>query len=254
VSRLEAALRLVLIAGLLAVIAASPAVWVTAPVALVAIAATAELAVRPYGADPASRLLLACGALVTVLILAGLALNLLPWGLTRLTWAAAWLVISVAVLVWRRNSATDLAWLNRLKSLGRPGGPGLAMGLWITAAAVIVAAAVVVAQAGVRNWDRKPVLAFSVVSRDTQAVVVQIQATSVTDRYQIVATSQGRPQGHYASPYFTVAAGGTGTQIRKRVPLSRAGTWIIDLQSGGQTVRKLQLIVGSTNSGGGKQS
>jgi hypothetical protein len=245
VSRLEVTLRLVLIAGLPAVIAASPAVWVTAPVALVAIAATAELAVRPYGADPASRLLLACGALVTVLILAGLALNLLPWGLTRLTWAAAWLVISVAVLVWRRHSATDLTWLTRLKSvgrlksLGRPGGPGLAMGLWITAAAVILAAAAVVAQAGVRNWDRKPVLAFSVVSRDTQAVVVQIQATSVTDRYQIVATGPG----HYTTPYFTVAAGGTGTQIRKRVPLSRAGTWIIDLQSGGQTVRKLQLIV-----------
>jgi hypothetical protein len=239
VPRLEVTLRLVLIAGLLAVIAASPAVWVTAPVALVAIAATAELAVRPYGADPASRLLLACGALVTVLILAGLALNVAPWGLTRLTWGAAWLVISVAVLVWRRHSGTDLAWLSRLRPTGRPGGPGLAMGLWITAAAVILVAAVVLAQAGVRNWDRRPVLAFSVVSRDTRAVVVQVQATSVTDRYQIVATGPG----HYTTPYFTVAAGGTGTQVRKRVPLSRAGTWIIDLQSGGQTVRKLQLIV-----------
>jgi hypothetical protein len=235
-------LRLVLIAALPAVLAVSPAVWVTAPVALVAIAATAELAVRPYASDPASRLLLACGALMTVLILAGLVLNLLPWGLTRLTWGAAWLVISVTVLVWRRHSATDLSGLGRLRPAawsGRPG-PGLAMGVWITAAAVIGVGAVVLAQSGVRNWDRKPVLAFSVVSRDPQAVVVQIQATSVTDRYQILATGPG----HYATPYFRVAAGGTGTQIRKRVPLSRAGTWTIDLQSGGQTVRELQLIVG----------
>lgn len=239
-SRLEVTLRLALIAGLLAVIAASPTVWLTAPVALVAIAATAELAVRPYAAGPDGRLLLACGALVTVLILAGLVLNLLPWGLTRLTWGAAWLVISVAVLVWRRHSATGLAGLGRLRPAAWSRGPGLAMGLWITAAAVILAGAVVLAQSGVRNWDRKPVLAFSVVSRDTQAVVVQVQATSVTDRYQIVATGPG----HYTTPYFTVTAGGTGTQIRKRVPLGRAGTWIIDLQSGGQTVRKLQLIVG----------
>jgi hypothetical protein len=238
----EVTLRLALIAGLLAAITASPTVWVTAPVALAAIAVTAELAVRPYAGDPADRLLLACGAVVTVLILVGLVLNLLPWGLTRLTWGAAWLVISVAVLVWRRDAATDVG------GLGRPGGPrsgaSLGMGLWMAAAAVIVVAAVVLALAGVRNWDRKPVLAFSVVSRSTQAVEVQIQATSVTDQYQIVATGPGQPPGHYASPFFTVAAGGTGTQVRKRVPLSRSGNWIIDLQSAGHTVRKLQLVVG----------
>ena len=235
----EVTLRLALIAGLLAAITASPTVWVTAPVALAAIAATAELAVRPYAADPADRLLLACGAVVTVLILTGLVLNLLPWGLTRLTWGAAWLVISVAVLVWHRGMATALGGVAGL--IWRP---GLGTGLWMAAAAVIVVAAVVLALAGVRNWDRKPVLAFSVVSRSAQAVEVQIQATSVTDRYQIVATGPGQPPGHYASPYFTVAAGGTGTQVRKQVPLSRTGNWIIDLQSAGRTVRKLQLVVG----------
>ena len=242
----EVIARLALIAGLLAVIAVSPVVWVAAPVALVAIAVTAELAVRPYAGDPAGRLLLACGAVVTVLILAGLALNLLPWGLTRLTWAVTWLVISVAVLVWRRHSATGLGWL---RHLGRDGGPGLSLGLWMSAAAAILVGAVLLAQAGVHNWDRKPVLAFSVVSRTAQAVVVQIQATSVTERYQIVATEQGRSSGHYTSPFFTVFAGGTGNQLRQQVPLSRTGQWIIDLQSGGKTVRKLQVVMGAAAGG-----
>ena len=242
----EVIVRLALIAALPAVIAVSPVVWVTAPVALVAIAATAELAVRPQADDPASRLLLACGAVVTVLILAGLALNLLPWGLTRLTWAVAWLVVSLAVLVWRRGAATDLSWRH---GLDRARGPGLALGLWMTTAAVILVGAVLLAQAGVRNWDRKPVLAFSVVSRTTQSVVVQIQATSITDRYRIVATEQKKPAGHYTSQFFTVAAGGTGVQLDKQVPLSGSGQWSIDLQSGGTTVRKLLVVMGATAGG-----
>jgi hypothetical protein len=245
----EVIVRLALIAALPAVVVVSPVGWVAAPVALVAIAATAELAVRPQADDPASRLLLACGAVVTVLILAGLALNLLPWGLTRLTWAVAWVVISLAVLVWRRGSATDLSWL---RGLGRPRGPGLSLGLWMTAAAVILAGAVLLAQAGVRNWDRKPVLAFSVVSRTAQSVVVQIQATSITNRYRIVATRQQNQPGHYTSKPFTVAAGGTGVQLNEQVPLSGSGQWSIDLQSGGTTVRKLLVVMGAT--AGGQQS
>jgi hypothetical protein len=237
----EVITRLALTAAVLAVIAVSPVVWVAAPVALVAIAATAELAVRPYADDPAGRLLLACGAVVTGLILAGLALNLLPEGLTRLTWALAWLVISVAVLIWRRHSATDLSWL---RNLGWSRGRGLALSLWMAAAVVILAGAVVLAQAGVRNWDRKPDLAFSVVSRTPRAVVVQIQATSTTRRYQIVATRQGQAAGHYTSPFFTVAAGGSGVQLDQQVPLGASGQWIIDLQAGGTTVRKLQVVMG----------
>ncbi|HEY2237906.1 MAG TPA: hypothetical protein VGI21_03900 [Streptosporangiaceae bacterium] len=236
----EVITRLALTAAVLAVIAVSPVVWVAAPVALVAIAATAELAVRPYADDPAGRLLLACGAVVTGLILAGLALNLLPEGLTRLTWALAWLAISVAVLIWRRHSATDLSWLRNLGRSGR----ALALGAWMVAAVVILAGAVVLAQAGVRNWDRRPDLAFSVVSRTPRAVVVQIQATSTTRRYQIVATRQGQAAGHYTSPFFTVAAGGSGIQLDKQVPLGASGQWIIDLQADGTTVRKLQVVMG----------
>ena len=41
-----------------------------------------------------------------------------------------------------------------------------------------------------------------------------------------------------------VRAGGSGIQVRKRVPLNGDGTWNIDLQSGGKTVRKVQLVVG----------
>jgi uncharacterized membrane protein len=96
-------LRLALIVGLPVAIAYNAATWIAAPVGLMAIAATVELAVRPYAANVIDRLLLACGAVVTTLILVGLGLNLTSWGLTRGTWTVAWTILSIGVLAWRRG-------------------------------------------------------------------------------------------------------------------------------------------------------
>ncbi len=235
-SRLEVTLRVVLLAGLLAVIAASPTVWLTAPVALVAIAATIELAVRPYAADAAAAAAgLRSGGDRTHPGRPGAEPAAVGADPGHLGGGLAGDQRGRADLA--ADSATDLSWLARP---GRAGG----LGLWMAAAAVILAGAVLLALAGVRNWDRKPVLAFSVLSRTAQAAVVQVQATSMTNRYQIVATRPGQAAGQYASPYFMVRAGGSGIQVRKRVPLNGDGTWNIDLQAGGKTVRKVQLVVG----------
>lgn len=202
----EVAARLALIAGLAAAITLGVTVWITAPLGLLAIAAVAELAVRPYAASPADRLLLGCGAVVTVLILAGLALNLTPWGLTRATWTGTWLLVSAGVLVWRRDLRTHVRW---------PGAWLKSSGIWVISASLILVLAVVVALAGVRRWDQRPTLAFSVVSQTTNAVVVEIDATSTAGEYEILASSDTPPR-RYASASVDLDAGGGGRRLRDR--------------------------------------
>ena len=237
---LEAAARLALIAGLAAAITLGSTVWVTAPLGLLAIAAMAELAVRPYAASPADRFLLGCGAVVTVLILAGLALNLTPWGLTRATWTGTWLLVSVGVLVWRRDLHTHIRW---------PGAWMKSSGIWAILASVILVFAVVVALAGVRRWDQRPALAFSVVSQTSSAVVVEIDATSTTGEYEILARSDTYP-GRYASASVDLDAGGGGLRLRERLPVSTSGAWTIDLRSVARkvTVRLVKVNVTSPHS------
>lgn len=232
---LEVVARLALIAGLAAAITLGVTVWITAPLGLLGIAAVAELAVRPYAASPADRLLLCCGAVVTVLILAGLGLNLTPWGLTRATWTGTWLLVSAGVLVWRRDLHTHLRW---------PGAWMKSSGVWVIPASVILVFAVIVALAGVRRWDQRPALAFSVVSQTTNAVVVEIDATSTAGEYEILARSDTH-RGGYASASVDLNAGGGGQRLRERLPVSTSGAWTIDLRSVARkaTVRWIKVNV-----------
>lgn len=235
--KLEAALRIILIASLFGAVMYGVTVWIIAPLGLIAIAATAELAVRPYATNAADRLLLACGSIVTTLILVGLALNLTPWGLTRTTWNAAWLIVSISVLTWRRGIATNIT------NIKRPWAGMRSLSAWIATASLILIAAVILALAGVRIWDRQPVLALSVVSRNIDSVVVEIEATSITGEYRIMATSRAPKALQYSSGLLTIKAGSTGERVRTRVPLNVAGTWTIDLESayGDAIIRWLKI-------------
>jgi hypothetical protein len=228
----EITLRLTLTASLIAAFVYGVSGWLTAPLGLIAIGATAELAIRPYATNAADRLLLACGAVVTVLILAGLALNLTPWGLTRITWAAAWLIVSFGVLVWRRRLSTRIGAPTWIKPLG----------IWMALAGLILAVAVALALSGVRHSNQQPTLAFSVISRNTGAVVVQIQTTSTSGHYRIMATSSAEQAAQYSSAVLNISAGSTGAQMRERVPLNVPGNWTISLVSAnGSIVRSLKL-------------
>jgi hypothetical protein len=224
----------VLIAGLFGAIAVSAPAWATAVLGFAAIAATAELAIRPYGTNLIDKLLMGTGAVVTAFIIAGLAITLTPWGLTRITADVAWLVLSVAVLVWRRQLGTRIT---------LPAGQFRSLGIWAALAGVILAGSVVLAATGVRHWDQKPVLAFALVSKQPNSVIVEIEATSVTGRYQIVATSTVNGAQPYSSPPLTVRAGGDGERLRERVPINIAGAWRIRLQSAADSSVVRYLIV-----------
>jgi hypothetical protein len=233
----EVALRLALIGGLLGAIAYGTAVWVTAPLGLIVIAATAELAVRPYATNAVDKLLLGCGAVVTTLILVGLGLNLTPWGLTQASWSVAFAILSIGVLAWRRGLGSHVK---------RPAIKMRSLSVWLVSASLILAVAVVLAVTGVRHSDQQPVLAFALVSKSTNAVVVEIEATSIKGKYHIVAASKVPGARQYASALLAISAQRTAERVQERVPINIAGTWTIDLQSAGDgtVVRRLRVDVG----------
>lgn len=230
----EVTLRLALIYGLLAAIAYGVNVWIAAPLGLLAIAATAELAIRPYAADLVDRLLLGCGAVVTTLILTGLALNLTPWGLTRITSAVTWTILSIGVLAWRKGLGTGM---------GRSAGGIRSFGPWVFSASMILVAAAVLSLAGVRQWDRQPVLAFALASTGPNAVVVEIDSTAVDQKFRIVATSKAPGARQYLGPTLIVKSGSDAARVFERVPVNIAGVWTIELRSANNDATARRLIV-----------
>jgi hypothetical protein len=231
----EIVLRAALIIGAVeAVLDGGVTVWFTGLLGLVAIAATAELAMRPYADNPADRLLLACGALVTALILIGLCLNLTPWGLTRVTWTFAWAIVSAGVLIWRRGLGLHIA---------RPRSSMGVSGIWGVAAAAVLVASIVLAMIGVRQWNQKPLLAFSLVGRSEHSALVEIQATSTKGRYDIVAASSAPGAHRYLSKAFAINVGGGEERVHELVPLNVAGRWTIILESANDSGSLRELII-----------
>ena len=216
--------------------------WISTPLVLAGIAVTGELALRPYARNGMERALLVCGATIAALILIGLCLNLTPWGLTRGTWAVSWLVVSTAVLIWRRASSTPIE-AGRIRSYCAR---NWLTGLYGLAAVAIFVIAGIIAMSGVRIWSQKPMLAFSLVSKSSSTVVVKIDAISTNATYRIVAESRGRKARRSSSPPILVSAGGEGKSLNESVPVNAPGRWIIDLNAvnGSTGVRELIVNVG----------
>jgi hypothetical protein len=209
-------------------------IWITAPLSAMAIVATTELAIRPYASNVFDRLLLICGTVVTALILVGLLLNLTPRGLTRESWALVLLVISMFVLARRCELGTRFR---------RPPISTNGVGLSIAISIVIVAGALLLSLAGVHQWDREPLMSFSLVSANSNSIVVEIHAVSFEGQYRIVATSQAAGARRYTSKAFYIDAGGNGETIRERVPSGTAGRWTIDLNATRLSSVARELIV-----------
>jgi hypothetical protein len=235
----EIALRLTLSVGLAVAIAYHVAVWLTTPLGFLAIAATAELAVRPYAKNSIDRLLLSCGAVVTALILIGLVLNLTPWGLTSMTWAVAWAILSIGVLGWRRRLGTNIR---------RPEATLISLSPWFLSASLIFVVAGILALAGVRQWNRQPVLALSLVSTSSNAIIIEIDSTSINKKYRIVATSKVAGARRYSSAPFTVKSTGNGAHILEHVPINVAGAWRVGLEQANSSTTVRLLIVNVSQS------
>lgn len=242
-SRLEVLVRATLNVCIAAAIVWGLSAWLAGPLFLIGVALTAELALRPQVRSGPEKILLICGSAITAFILIGLVLNLTPSGLTRTTWAVAWVVVSGAVLIWRRTSSTSIS-IDRIRSqVNRH----WVIGLYGLGALVIFVVAGIVAMAGVRHSNQKPLLEFSLVSESSSSVVVQIHAISTNASYQIAADSGSFGARRYSSPPIAVNAGAQGQTLNESVPVNVAGRWSISLSgvSGSTDSRELIVDVGS---------
>jgi hypothetical protein len=82
----------------------------------------------------------------------------------------------------------------------------------------------------------KPTLAFSVVSKDHQSVVVEIEANSIKGAYQIVASSVIPKAHQYSSKILHIDADASGERVRERIPVNISGAWTINLKSSNNSV------------------
>lgn len=231
---LEVVARLALIGGSASInLAGYVSIWISVGLGLVAMIATAELAVRPYGARIFDRLLLIAGSLITVFILLGLVLNVTPWGMTRGTWNVAWAIVGIGVLIWRRGTHTHFI---------LPYGPISVLSLSIVAAAAIIIGAGFLAVDGVSKSESEPVLSLSLVSSSSTRMTIEVDARSVSGSYLIMAFPQVNKTSSYKSKPFSVSAGIGGETVQRQVPVKVKGTWIVELVAdGGKAIR--QLIV-----------
>ena len=241
-SRLEIFLRTALNVVTFAVIVAGLNKWIAAAFFLIGVAATTELAVRPHAQGWVEKLLLGCGAIVTTFILIGLCLNFTPWGLTRATWGVAWLIASIAVLIWRRDFGTVIQ-SNDVRSYVAH---HWLLGLYGVAAMAVLVVAVGIALAGTRIWSQKAVLSFSLVSKTTNSVIVRVDATSTTGTYRVAAQSNSPHAHRYLSTPISVSADAQGQALDETVPTNVPGRWTIYLTdgTGSSDLRELIIDVG----------
>lgn len=234
----EITLRVALIIGSALAVIQHVSAWVSAPLGLIAIGATIELAIRPYAGSMVDRVLIGCGLAVVALILLGVGLNFTPSGLTRVTWTLSWVGLGLAVLIWRRGLEASAS-LSRIR-LRRSY-------LWAVPVVAVLVAAGLVAQAGVQA-AKEPVLALSMVSKSAHTVTVQIDATSVDGAYQLKAESTTPGAQGYTSRKFEIHAGQSGAHIVKEVPTNISARWTITLASvTGTQARELIVDVGSAS-------
>ena len=207
--------------------------WASGAISLFAIGVTIELAIRPYANYLVRRALLGSGALVTIFITAGLLLNVTPWGLTRVSWNFAWLIFSVCVLWRRRKLRSD--WKRPIIRVNF-------FGVSIVLTAFILVGALILALAGVRNSDEQSRLSFSTVTVDAHSVVVEINATSVSGNYEILAATATGVQ-RYSSGPFRIQAGSKGMVMKKSIPVKFAGRLVVSLEATANKYVLRQLIV-----------
>lgn len=167
-NRLEFAARLVLIyaAGILGAVGAKGDI--AAPFAIASIFLTAELATRTFGRDGTDRIVRIFGSVIVSLVLGGVVLNFFDEGLTRQTWSAFWVVLSLLVLWWKRREVTSFAWMHKKAS---------AQTAWFAGAAVIVIGAAVLATNGANKNLERP-LQMWVQGKSTGSITVAVSSGS----------------------------------------------------------------------------
>jgi hypothetical protein len=213
-NRLEFAARLIVIyiAGALGAINANGDI--TAPFALLSIFLTAELAARKAGRLMSDRITRIGGSVLVALVVGGVILNFTPEGLTRQTWSAFWVVVSLAVLWWRRRETTSFAWLHK-----KPG----AQTAWFGASAAVLLIAFVVAVQGANKQLENP-LQMWVAGKSTGSIAVAVSSGKDEGPFRFVVTPEVTKTDAFDP--FSISP---GAPIERSIPVGGSTRYDINL-------------------------
>ena len=232
---------LIRVAVLLAALAASlvAPVWLSAPLVAVAVLAVAERLIRRRGRGTLDALLVGVAAVGGTLILLGLALNLLPGGLSKLSWTVGVAVTgTAAVLSTARHPLPRSVFPAALRRVPDT--------TWVfSAAAVVVLGVAVALSARVVNQADVPPLQIAGTPTAPGQVLLTVSSGTAESGLSVV-THSGATRAVAASG-LTVGPGRTAS-----VPLStpESGRLLVDLvDSSGATIRELILDPANTRSG-----
>jgi hypothetical protein len=219
-NRLEFAARLVLIyaAGILGAVGAKGDI--AAPFAIASIFLTAELAMRAPGRDGVDRFTRVFGSVIVALILGGFVLNFFPEGLTRQTWSALWVVISLAVLWWKRREVTSFAWLHKKASMQTA---------WFATAAVVVIGASVLATHGANQNLQRP-LQMWVQGKSPGSITVAVSSGSASGPYKLVVDPEVTKTDAFDA--FTLTADSAVERSIPAGPSTRYRIHLVDAETG----------------------
>lgn len=234
----DALIRAVVLLAALAISLFAPA-WLAGPVVAVAVLLVAERLVRRRGRGALDALLVGLAGIGCALILLGLLLNLLPGGLTKLSWTVGVAVTGLAALLpTARDPLPSNPFATKLRQISDT--------TWIfSAAAVVVLGAAVALSARVVHQDE--VAPLQIASTTTAPGQVRLTVSSGTAESGLsVVTHTGAARSVTASG-LTVGPGRSAT-VALSTPASRRV--LVDLvDRSGTTIRELILDPADTRSG-----
>jgi hypothetical protein len=205
--------------------------WVRTPAVIAAAVAVTTASPRRLGRQSVGGLeswIVGLGALLATPALLALLLNLLPGGITRVSWALGFGVIGALVLTLApRRALTSEADAARANLLGRAVRTSVP---WYAAAAIILTAALVIAVRATNQAERAP-LALSAQRLGANQASVMVSSAVPGGRYQLVVERGADGTAEPAGDPFTLISNAP-VERTVTLPPGRVTVRLIDAANG----------------------
>jgi hypothetical protein len=159
-------------------------------------------------------------------VLGGFVLNFFDEGLTRQTWSAFWVVVSLAVLWWKRREVTAFAWLKKKASMQTA---------WFSAASIVLVASFVVATNGA-NQDLQTPLQMWVQGKSPGSITVAVSSGSAAGPYRLEVDPEVTKTDAFDE--FSLSAKSAIERSLPAASAQRYKIYLVDVKSG-QRVREV---------------
>jgi hypothetical protein len=232
----ELGTRAVLLLVAVLLIAFNAPTWLATPMVVLAAAAVVQRVARGRGQGGIDAWVAGLGGLLVTLVLLGLALNLLPGGLDRVSWSIGLGVVGVVTLAVSAVSTTQGG--QRALPLGQVGKQLRGAG-WYAACAMVLVVALLISVHATNRSERAP-LALSVQRASGTTATIVVTSSRDAGPYAIVIDA-GAGAGAATVRSDFVLTGGTPVEKTLTIPAGKRVTVRLTDATSGATVRSVIL-------------